>query len=170
MTPETKQAMAAVHFVQELAIGAYKPHEIEARSKEIARMAPMTVQPEVGIPTSPQEPAFWIVRGRRGKRTWVLHPADSEVNARAVANGLKDATITPLWAIPQPALTTPALSYFAGTIPAAPKPIAKPAKTGRDLYCDYVDSFSDRFPPKPAWCELPDDEQAEWNAKAKEQA
>lgn len=41
------QSVAAVTFVHELAMGAYKPEEIEVRAKEIARMAPLEVQPSV---------------------------------------------------------------------------------------------------------------------------
>lgn len=38
---QAQQAAAAVCFVHELAMGAYRPEEIEARSIEIARMAPL---------------------------------------------------------------------------------------------------------------------------------
>jgi hypothetical protein len=41
---QAQQATAAVAFVHELAMGAYKPEEIEARSKQIARMAPLEAQ------------------------------------------------------------------------------------------------------------------------------
>lgn len=41
-------------------------------------------------------------------------------------------------------------------------------KTGRDLYYEHV--MAPGHAPAEPWCELPDDEQTAWNAKAKEKA
>ncbi|HWK69981.1 MAG TPA: hypothetical protein VNS29_03980 [Burkholderiaceae bacterium] len=43
---QAQQATAAVTFVHELAMGAYRPEEIEARAKAIAKLAPLGVTAE----------------------------------------------------------------------------------------------------------------------------
>ncbi len=48
------------------------------------------------------------------------------------------------------------------------KDLMQPAKTGRDLYIEYC---AKSLPmTRPTWCELSDEDQADWNARAKEQA
>lgn len=43
---------------------------------------------------------------------------------------------------------------------------ARPTKTGRDLYTERMWSAPDARP----WCDLPDEDQADWNAEAKDQS
>lgn len=60
--------------------------------------------------------------------------------------------------------------------PAAPTPAraeelqadaqARPTKTGRDLYTEKARGWPDARP----WCDLPDEDQADWNAVAKNQS